>query len=131
MPSLISRLGLAALLILLSACVKPPVDPSLLIPPAGQWAVVEAAWYGEMHHGLKTASGEIFDKREFTAAHSHLPFGTVVDVRNLEAGPSVQVVITDRANADRGVDLLISQATAEKLGMIHERRFLVEYRWME
>lgn len=131
MPPLISRLGLAALLILLAACVKPPIDPSLLIPPAGKWTVAEAAWYGEMHHGMKTADGDIFDMREFTAAHSHLPFGTVVDVRNLEAGPSVQVVITDRANADRGVELLISKAAAEKLGMIHERRFMVEYRWTE
>lgn len=56
----------------------------------------KATWYGQFFHGRTTASGEIFDKNELTAAHKHLPFNTVVEVTNLANGESVEVRITDR-----------------------------------
>lgn len=130
----ISRPGLLALLFLLSllcSCVKPPVDPADLIPPAGEWTPVEAAWYGELNHGRKTASGELFDMRKPTAAHSHLPFGTVLEIRIPGTEHVTRVTVTDRANEERGVELLLSKAAAEQLGLVKERRFLVEYRWLE
>lgn len=34
-----------------------------------------ASWYGEPFHGLQTASGEVFDMNQLTAAHRELPFG--------------------------------------------------------
>ena len=41
----------------------------------------EASWYGERHHGRRTASGEPFDMHALTAAHRTLPFGTPDEVR--------------------------------------------------
>ena len=34
-----------------------------------------AAYYGEERHGLLTASGEVFNMNDWTAAHPTLPFG--------------------------------------------------------
>src|SRR5271163_1368121 len=42
-----------------------------------------ASWYGSVLQGHKTASGEIFDEHQLTAAHRTLPFGTMVQVTDL------------------------------------------------
>src|SRR5437016_2244822 len=34
-----------------------------------------ASWYGHPYHGRKTASGEIYDMNQLTAAHKTLPLG--------------------------------------------------------
>ena len=77
-----------------------------------------ASWYGGKFQGRRTASGEIFDTRQLTAAHRSLPFGTRVLVTNLENGRSVEVRINDRGPfvAGRVVDL--SRAAATALGII-------------
>ncbi|EIC28505.1 MULTISPECIES: septal ring lytic transglycosylase RlpA family protein [Methylomicrobium] len=79
--------------------------------------VGEASWYGPGFHGCKTASGEVFDQREMTAAHPELPLGTEVEVTNLENKKKVEVEINDRGPyaKDRVIDL--SKAAAKKLGM--------------
>ncbi len=76
----------------------------------------QASWYGGKFHGRKTSSGEIFDQNKMTAAHKNLPFGTVVEVRNLNNGRTVRVRINDRGpfSEDRIIDL--SRAAALKLG---------------
>jgi rare lipoprotein A len=76
-----------------------------------------ASWYGGLFHGRRTASGERFDMNEFTAAHRTLPFGTVVEVRSLVNGRTVQVRINDRGPhlARRIIDL--SRAAAVELGL--------------
>ena len=43
-----------------------------------------ASYYGEAFNGRPTANGEIFDMNAYTAAHKTLPFGTLVEVTNLE-----------------------------------------------
>jgi len=48
--------------------------------------VGSASWYGREEQGRLTASGERFDRHEFTAAHRHLPFNTLVRVTNEENG---------------------------------------------
>src|SRR5688500_17342941 len=45
-----------------------------------------ASWYGAKHHGKRTASGEIFDQKKFTAAHRTIPLGSIVKVTNLDNG---------------------------------------------
>jgi len=55
-----------------------------------------ASWYGGYFHGRRTANGETYDIRKFTAAHKQLPFGTKVLVTNLENRQSVVVHINDR-----------------------------------
>lgn len=55
-----------------------------------------ATWYGEPFHGRTTASGEVYDMTQMTAAHHSLPFGTLVRVTNKENGRSVVVRVNDR-----------------------------------
>lgn len=80
----------------------------------------EASWYGPGFHGKKTASGEIFDQKEMTAAHPSLPMGTEVKVTNLDNGEKIKVKINDRGPyaKDRIIDL--SHAAAKKLDMENE-----------
>jgi rare lipoprotein A len=79
-----------------------------------------ASWYGERFHGLETASGEIFDLNQLTAAHRELPFGARVRVIHLITGASVGVVINDRGPCIDGRDIDLSKAAARALGMIEE-----------
>jgi len=73
-----------------------------------------ASWYGGKFQGRRTASGEIFDTRQLTAAHRSLPFGSQVLVTNLENGKSVTVRINDRGPfvAGRVIDLSLAAAAA-------------------
>jgi rare lipoprotein A len=79
-----------------------------------------ASWYGERFHGLATASGEIFDLNQLTAAHRELPFGARVRVIHLITGASVAVVINDRGPCIDGRDIDLSKAAARALGIIEE-----------
>ena len=79
----------------------------------------QASYYGNSLAGHKTASGERYDPRAFTAAHRTLALGTVARVRRSDTGAVVYVRITDRgpyASSHRIIDL--SHAAAERLGMI-------------
>lgn len=78
-----------------------------------------ASWYGPGFQGRKTASGEIFDMNELTAAHKTLPFGTHVQVESHSTGKKVMVRINDRGPfvGNRIIDL--SRAAAQELGIVH------------
>jgi len=75
-----------------------------------------ASWYGDKFHKKITANGEVFDKREITAAHRTLPLPSVVKVTNLKNGKSLIMRVNDRGPFahDRIIDL--SEAAAERLG---------------
>lgn len=77
-----------------------------------------ASWYGGQFHGRQTASGEIFDKRGLTAAHRTLPFGTIVRVVNERNARSVKVRINDRGPYSAGRVIDLSEAAAQRLGML-------------
>ena len=64
-----------------------------------------------------TASGEVFNRHDMTAAHKTLPLGTKVKVTNLDNGRSTVVRINDRGPyvGNRVIDL--SEAAADVLGM--------------
>jgi rare lipoprotein A len=55
-----------------------------------------ASYYADKFHGKRTASGVVFDKNKYTAAHKKLPFGTKVKVTNEANGKFIVVEITDR-----------------------------------
>lgn len=55
-----------------------------------------ASWYGPGFHGKRTASGAIYNMYAMTAAHKTLPFGSEVEVTNVENKKSVVLKITDR-----------------------------------
>jgi rare lipoprotein A len=77
-----------------------------------------ASWYGQEFAGRTTANGEIFDPALLTAAHRTLPFGTVVDVKNVRTGQVVRVRINDRGPfvGNRMIDL--SYAAAQQIGLV-------------
>jgi rare lipoprotein A len=77
-----------------------------------------ASWYGEFHHGQSTASGEIFDMTQFTAAHRTLPLGTRLRVMNLENGRIVRVRVNDRGPYIPGRVLDLSHGAARALDMV-------------
>jgi rare lipoprotein A len=78
-----------------------------------------ASWYGPGFDGNYTASGEVFNQYEMTAAHPSLPFGTLVQVTNLDNGASVTVRINDRGPFGGGRIIDLSAGAAEALGMIY------------
>jgi rare lipoprotein A len=77
-----------------------------------------ASWYGGEFNGKPTASGEIFNDSQFTAAHPLLPFGTLLKITNRHNNKSVTVRVNDRGPfvAARIIDL--SRAAAAQLDMI-------------
>ncbi|MBM3236405.1 septal ring lytic transglycosylase RlpA family protein [Candidatus Poribacteria bacterium] len=78
-----------------------------------------ASWYGLRHHGTVTASGEVCDMNELTAAHRDLPFNTLVRVINLSNGKSVVVRINDRGPFVKGRIIDLSKEAAHRLNMVH------------
>jgi rare lipoprotein A len=78
----------------------------------------EASWYGRVHHGRPTASGEPYDMRALTAAHRALPLGTRILVTHVTSGRTVEVRINDRGPFVRGRILDLSRAAAERLGVV-------------
>lgn len=77
-----------------------------------------ASYYADKYHGKATASGEVFDTNEFTAAHRTLPFGTRVKVTHLENHRSVIVRINDRGPFVEGRVIDVSRAAAEELQFV-------------
>ncbi|MDZ4193178.1 MAG: septal ring lytic transglycosylase RlpA family protein [Pseudomonas sp.] len=78
----------------------------------------KASYYGDRHHGQRTASGERFDQNALTAAHRTLPFGTRVRVTNLNNERSVVLRINDRGPFVRGRVIDVSRAAAVRLDML-------------
>lgn len=87
----------------------------------------EASYYSDVFTGRKTASGEPYDPKRYTAAHRSLPFGTVLRVRRKDTGQVVYVRVNDRGpfgKKRRIIDL--SKAAAEHLGIL--RRGIADVR---
>lgn len=90
-------------------------------PSAPQETVLgrgSASFYAARFDGRRTASGELFDNDDMTAAHRTLPFGSLVRVTNPANGRSVVVRINDRGPFTRGRLIDVSRAAAEELGMV-------------
>ncbi|MBN2279555.1 MAG: septal ring lytic transglycosylase RlpA family protein [Candidatus Marinimicrobia bacterium] len=83
-------------------------------------AVLTSSYYGDDFHGRKTASGEIFNMYEKTAAHKELPLGTILNVTYLKTGKSVIVKVNDRGPYIEGRDLDLSYGAAKKIGLVAE-----------
>lgn len=74
-----------------------------------------ASFYGYESSG-KTASGEIFNPKNLTAAHNYLPFGTLVRVSS--NNKSIVVRINDRGPAKRLHRVIdLSKQAARVLGI--------------
>jgi len=84
----------------------------------GYEAEGKASYYGDRHHGKKTANGERFDQHALTAAHRSLPFGSKVLVTNLNNGKTVVVRINDRGPYARGRIIDLSKKAAVQIDMV-------------
>ena len=77
-----------------------------------------ASWYGAPHQGRRTASGEVYDMHQLTAAHKTLPFGTRLLVTNRDTSQSAEVRVNDRGPFVKGRILDVSYAAARLLGAV-------------
>ncbi len=107
-----SLLCLALLALSSGACAGRRIEP---VKGATQRGI--ASWYGEPFHGRKTANGETYDMHGISAAHQHLPLGSVVRVTNLDNGRQIEVRINDRGPFVGGRILDLSYGAAQRLGM--------------
>ena len=76
-----------------------------------------ASWYGQRHHGRRTASGSLFNQNAMTAAHPWLPMGAKVKVTRRDNGQFIIVTITDRLPTKKHI-IDLSFGAAQKLGMV-------------
>jgi len=78
----------------------------------------QASFYSPKFEGKKTASGQIFKHKKFTAACNTLPLGTFIKVTNLKNGKTVVVQTNDRLHVKtkRLIDLTL--AGAKRLGFV-------------
>ena len=74
-----------------------------------------ASWY-QMGH--TTANGEKYNPDGMTAAHPSLPFGTVVQVENLNNGRSVRLRIYDRGPFVGCRIFVVIRGGARQVGLI-------------
>ncbi len=86
----------------------------------------ESSYYGKKFHGRKTANGEIYDMYKLTAAHKELPFGTILEVKNLANSKTVKVRINDRGPFVKERILDVSYGAAQELGLLQSGTAQVE-----
>lgn len=118
-----------------SATAAPTPAPVVVARPApAAPRVVQtgaASWYGQAHHGKKTASGEAFDMYALTAAHRSLPLGTRIRVTNVANGRAIDVRINDRGPAIPGRIIDLSYGAARALGAVGDGVFRVRIAILE
>jgi rare lipoprotein A len=107
-----------AALALLAGCSRAVLTTPSVPPVTSMEEVGMASWYGAPHHGRRTASGEVFDMHQLTAAHKTLPFGTRLLVTNRDTSQSVEVRVNDRGPFVGGRILDVSYAAARLLGAV-------------
>lgn len=78
---------------------------------------VYATYYHRKFEGRRTTSGARYRRSKMTAAHMHLPFGTIVTVTNPENGESVDVEVNDRGPHSRKYKIDLSEAAAKAIGI--------------
>ncbi|HVM89640.1 MAG TPA: septal ring lytic transglycosylase RlpA family protein [Puia sp.] len=75
-----------------------------------------ASFYANKFNGRRTANGEIFSQKKFTAASNSLPLNTWVKVTNLRNKKTVIVKITDRMHFRNKRLIDMSRIAAQQLG---------------
>lgn len=123
---------LSAMSLLLASCANSvkfsdsvePVDGNkakteMVMHQTGSYSIEgKASYYHDKFDGRMTANGEKFDQKALTAAHKTLPFGTVLQVTNIDNGKTVKVRINDRGPYVGGRVIDLSKAAAQQLGMM-------------
>ncbi len=126
------------LLAILTSCMPyqgaPYGEPFDETPYGGDASAVKyeergiASFMADEMQNKRTASGVRFNLRQMVAAHPSLPFGTVVEVMNLQNKKTVRVTIIDRGPFVRGRIIDVSFAAAKALGFVEDGMTEVEVR---
>lgn len=91
-----------------------------------------ATYYHNKYHGRKTASGERYNKKKYTAAvrmnKIKVPFGTIIEVKNLQNGKTVRVKVNDKMPNKSSAIVDLSRKAAKDIGLIEAGRVKVEVR---
>lgn len=109
------HLQLLMLFFLVSFAVKAQQVPAKPTDTVKQTLL--ATYYAKKFEGRKTTSGERYRASKFTAAHRTLPFGTIVKVKNLVTGKTIEVKVNDRGPFSKKFSLDLSQGAAKALGI--------------
>jgi rare lipoprotein A len=111
-------LGFTTALLGLSACACPLAVAFPVPLRAEAEETGYASWYGHPYHGRQTASGEVYDMNDLTAAHRTLPLGTRLMVTSLATGQAVEVRVNDRGPFIDGRILDLSYGAARVVGAV-------------
>jgi rare lipoprotein A len=92
--------------------------------------IVNASFYGNGEKLSKyTASGEVFNRHAFTAAHRTLPFGTIVHVTNIKNNKTVVVRINDRGPFHKSREIDLSYGAAKVISLTNSGVSKVEIKY--
>ncbi|HEX7150149.1 MAG TPA: septal ring lytic transglycosylase RlpA family protein [Thermoanaerobaculia bacterium] len=76
-----------------------------------------ASYYSGFFDGRKTANGEIFRNKRYSAAHLTLPLGCWIEVTSRATGKKLRMRVNDRGPYAKKFMLDLSQAAARFLGV--------------
>src|SRR6187402_669316 len=85
------------------AQILPVKEPDTIVK------TIFTTYYAKKFEGRRTTSGERYKAVKLTAAHRNLPFGTIVKVKNLHSGKTVEVRVNDRGPFSKKFELDLSQ----------------------
>jgi len=100
-----------------SSPVRQPISSNPPTPTQSSLVGV-ASWYGPGFDGHRTASGEVYNQEDLTAASTVIPLGSRVMVTNLDNGRAVQVRINDHGPYVKGRKIDLSHEAACTLGIV-------------
>ncbi|MES2779281.1 MAG: septal ring lytic transglycosylase RlpA family protein [Bacteroidota bacterium] len=86
-----------------------------------------ASYYAQKFEGRRTANGERYRGKYFTAAHKKLPFGTLLKVTNPKNHKWVIVRVNDRGPHHRKRIIDLSYKAAKHLGMVKKKGIIKVY----
>ena len=87
-----------------------------------------ASYYSTFFDGRKTANGEIYRNRRYSAAHLTLPMGCWIEVTARATGKKLRLRVNDRGPYVRKFAIDLSQAAARYLGVDRTPDRHVEFR---
>lgn len=101
------------------ALSAPEFGPADLIEDGKPGLRGHASFYGHGFQGRKTATGERFDVKQFTAASNRFPLGTMLAVRRVDNDRCAIVKVNDRMHAKHRKRIIdVSRSVAEYLDMV-------------
>lgn len=81
-------------------------------------SVYIASYYHDRYNGRIGANGKVFYQDSLTCAHRTLPFGTMVEVTNINNNKSIILEVTDRGPFIESREIDLSKRAAKELDFI-------------